>query len=109
LHSTAPVVERAYLVAVQRRGQHDGLDAEDSLEELALLAQTAGAEVAGRSVQRLESANPATYIGKGKVDEVIAERQACDYTMVIFDDELSPSQQRNLENALGLRCWTARR
>jgi GTP-binding protein HflX len=88
---------------VQQRGRRDGLDAEDSLDELALLAHTAGAEVAGRSVQRLEAPNPATYIGKGKVDEVIAERQGCDYTMVIFDDELSPSQQRNLENALGVK------
>ena len=103
LHSTAPVVERAYLVAVQRRGQRDGLGAEESLDELALLAHTAGAEVVGRAVQRLESPHPATYIGKGKVEEVIAERQACDYTMVIFDDELSPSQQRNLENALGVK------
>jgi GTP-binding protein HflX len=103
LHSTAPIVERAYLVAVQRRGQRDGLAAEDSLDELALLADTAGAQVVGRSVQRLESPHPATYIGKGKVEEVIAERQACDYTMVIFDDELSPSQQRNLENALSVK------
>ena len=103
LHSTAPVVERAYLVAVQRKGQRDGLDAEDSLDELALLAHTAGAEVVGRAVQSLNSPHPATYIGKGKVEDVIAERQACDYTMVIFDDELSPSQQRSLEDALGVK------
>jgi GTP-binding protein HflX len=103
LISTAPVSERAYLVAVQRRGQREGLDAEDSLDELALLAHTAGAELAGRAVQRMDSPHPATYIGKGKLDEVVAEREAAGYTMVVFDDELSPSQQRNLENALGVK------
>src|SRR3970282_1612271 len=46
---------------------------------------------------------PATYIGKGKLEEIVAERQASDYTLVVFDDELSPSQQRNLENALGVK------
>lgn len=103
MHSTAQVVERAYLVAVEPRGHHEGLGAEASLDELALLAHTAGAEVAGRAVQRLDSPNPATYIGKGKVEEIIADRQESDYTMVIFDDELSPSQQRNLENAFKVK------
>jgi GTP-binding protein HflX len=54
-------------------------------------------------VQRLESPNSAFYIGKGKLDEVIAEREATGYTLVVFDDELSPSQQRNLEKALGVK------
>jgi GTP-binding protein HflX len=103
LHSTAPVKERAYLVAVQRRGQRDGLDAAASLDELALLAHTAGAEVVGRAIQRLESPYPASYIGKGKLDEIMAQREACGYTMVVFDDELSPSQQRNLEDTLGVK------
>jgi len=103
LHSTAPVQERAYLVAVQRRGQHDGLNAEASLDELALLAHTAGAEVVGRVVQRLESPHPALYIGKGKLEEIMEQREETGYTMVVFDDELSPSQQRNLENLLGCK------
>jgi GTP-binding protein HflX len=103
LHSTAPVQERAFLVAVQRRGQHDGLSADASLDELALLAHTAGAEVVGRAVQRLESPHPALYIGKGKLEEIMAQREECGYTMVVFDDELSPSQQRNLENLLGCK------
>jgi GTP-binding protein HflX len=103
LHSTAPVKERAYLVAVQRRGQRDGLDAAASLEELALLSHTAGAEVVGRAIQRLESPYPASYIGKGKLDEIMALRDGCGYTMVVFDDELSPSQQRNLEDTLGVK------
>ncbi|HEX5369748.1 MAG TPA: GTPase HflX [Dehalococcoidia bacterium] len=103
LHSTAPVIERAFLVAVQLRGQRSGIDAESSLDELALLAHTAGAEVVGRAVQRLESPHTAFYIGKGKLDEVIEQREATGYTLVVFDDELSPSQQRNLEKALGVK------
>ncbi len=57
----------------------------------------------GSTVQRLESRNPATYIGKGKVQEVVSQRAPTDYTTVIFDDELSPSQQRNLEGALDVK------
>ena len=108
LHSTALPVERAFLVAVDQRHPGDRvdgavLDANASLDELALLAHTAGAEVVGRAVQRLDSPNPAHYIGKGKLEEVVAERQDAGYTMVVFDDELSPSQQRNLENAIGVK------
>jgi GTP-binding protein HflX len=103
LHSTREATERAYLVAVEAKGRRDGVAAEASLEELALLAHTAGADVVGRAGQRLESPNPALYIGKGKLAEVVAERQATGYTLVIFDDELSPTQQRNLEKALSVK------
>jgi GTP-binding protein HflX len=103
LHSTAPAPERAFLVAVQLRNQANGLDAEASLEELALLAHTAGAEVVGFTIQRLESPHPAHYVGKGKLTEIIEARQDTGYTMVIFDDELSPSQQRTLEDALKVK------
>jgi GTP-binding protein HflX len=103
LHSTNEAVERAYLVAIEAKGRRDGVPAEASLEELALLTHTAGADVVGRAVQRLESPNPALYIGKGKLAEVVAERQATGYTLVIFDDELSPTQQRNLEKALSVK------
>jgi len=102
-HSTAPPEERAFLVAVEPKRRHDGLSSEGSLDELELLAHTAGAEVVGRAVQKMDAPNPALYIGKGKLDEIIAERQASAYTMVLFDDELSPSQQRNLEKALGVK------
>ena len=88
---------------MQLRNQRSGLDAEASLEELALLAHTAGAEVVGRAVQRLESPHTAYYIGKGKLEEVVEARESTGYTLVIFDDELSPSQQRNLEKALGVK------
>jgi GTP-binding protein HflX len=59
--------------------------------------------VVGRSLQRLDSPNPATYIGKGKVEEIVAQRPILEYDLVLFDDELSPSQQRNLEEALKVK------
>ena len=104
LHSTADESERAYLVGVQRTSERDRWRGESSLAELALLAKTAGAVVVGTSLQRLDSPNPATYAGKGKLDEI---RALCGAdggpTMVIFDDELSPSQQANVEDALKVK------
>jgi GTPase len=100
-HSTAAVLDRAYLVAADLRGTL--LPAAESLEELAELARTAGAEVAGRTAQRMETPNVATYIGKGKVEEVASAARELQANVVVFDDELSPSQQRNLEKALGTK------
>src|SRR5579883_651833 len=102
MHETAPAPERAFLVAAEVKG-HDGWSTQSSLDELAQLAETAGAKVVGRTIQRLDQPNPATYIGKGKVQEVGAERGDCGYTLVIFDDELTPSQQRNLEELLKVK------
>jgi len=76
---------------------------EDSLEELALLATTAGAEVVGALVQRLTRPTPAYYLGKGKLEELARLRMEADYSVLLFDDELSPTQQRNLERALGVK------
>ncbi len=76
---------------------------EDSLDELAQLAETAGVLVAGRATQRLRTPHPAHYVGKGKVDELAQLRAELGAELVIFDDELSPTQQRNLEEALGAR------
>jgi len=73
------------------------------LEELAQLARTAGIEVLGSAVQRLESPNPATYIGRGKVEELQAWRREMGYDVAIFDDELLPRQQRNLEQDLDIK------
>jgi GTPase len=72
-------------------------EAEASLEELALLAETAGAEPVHTELQRRRTPDPATYIGKGKAEELRAAAQALDVDVVIFDDELTPAQQRNLE------------
>lgn len=77
--------------------------AEEHLQELARLADTAGAEVAGVLVQRLDAPHPKYYIGSGKVEQLgqlIQEREA---DLVLFDDELSPAQGKNLEDALGVR------
>lgn len=73
---------------------------EDSLEELAALAATAGIEVVGGTYQQLERIRPATYIGKGKVEDLIGYRDELEVDVFLFDDELSAAQQRELESAL---------
>ncbi|MFN2203612.1 MAG: GTPase HflX [Caldilineaceae bacterium] len=100
--STGPYgVERAVLVGVEWI-QHPGLlPLEDSLAELALLSSTAGVEVVGQITQRLERPRPATLIGTGKIEELIDSVLANHANLVIFDEELSPRQQRELEKALG--------
>ncbi len=72
----------------------------DSLAELALLADTAGLKVIGALEQRLERPNPATLIGSGKVEELVALRADTGAGVIIFDEELSPAQQRELEKAI---------
>ena len=94
-------VEQALLVGAQLKGQQEGWYIEDSLVELALLAQTAGLEVVGQTWQRLERFNPATLIGSGKVEEVLDLCTDLDCDVIIFDEELSPRQLRNLEEAVG--------
>ncbi len=76
---------------------------EESMRELARLVRTAGGWVVGSAVQRRPHPDPAYYLGTGKLEEVVAQREALDYTMVVFDDALSPSQQFNLERALGVK------
>jgi GTP-binding protein HflX len=100
-HSTASVADRAFLVAADLKGSL--LPANESLDELAELARTAGADVVGRTTQKMEHPHVATYVGKGKVEEIREARGQADANVVIFDDELSPSQQRNLERALDVK------
>ena len=102
--------ERVVLVGVARpRGGNGHGDRarflpEESLDELARLSETAGLEVTGRIVQTLrEGIHPATFIGTGKVAEVKDLVTETDANVVIFDDDLSPAQQRNLETGLGLK------
>lgn len=93
--------ERAILVGLDVPGSL--WRADESLEELARLAESAGAVVAGRVVQARERPDPAHYLGSGKVEEVKELCEAAGADLVIFDDELSPAQARNLEKALDVR------
>jgi GTP-binding protein HflX len=88
--------QRALLVSAGS-GSQSVEDAEASLEELGLLADTAGAEVVEAVLQRRRTPDPATYVGKGKAEELRELANAHDVDVVIVDDELTPSQQRNLE------------
>ena len=97
--STAPVPERAILVGVDLGRSEWGC--EESLAELARLAETDGAEVVLTMTQRLDAPGPKTFIGKGKVEELCSYVRNLRADVVIFDDELTPSQQANLERAVG--------
>jgi GTPase len=92
--------EIAVLVGVELSGEPALLDLEDSLDELALLADTAGLHVGGRLTQKLNHPHPATFIGQGKLDELKMIVLELGANVVIFDDELSPSQQRGVEKVL---------
>lgn len=98
---TIPPRERAFLAGVELRDHKNVLSLEDSLAELALLADTAGVDVVGEITQRLQRPNVETYIGPGKVEELRALAEETLAEVVIFDDELSPRHQRELEKALG--------
>jgi GTP-binding protein HflX len=98
---TQPPRERAFLVGAELRGQKKFLSLEDSLTELALLADTAGLEVVGELSQKLDHPNVETYIGPGKVTELKALSEETLSQVILFDDELSPRHQRELELALG--------
>jgi GTP-binding protein HflX len=91
-------------VAVEIKGRDNSRwTSESSLEELAQLALTAGADVVGRCVQRLARPTSAYYVGRGKVQELASLRHRLGYSTVIFDNELSSSQQRNLEDVLQIK------
>jgi GTP-binding protein HflX len=92
--------ERYVLVGV---ASSDSDDTNQSMDELEELVATAGAITVGRVIQNRENAHPGTYIGKGKIDEVKALVTETAATGVICDDELSPAQQRNLEEALQVK------
>lgn len=97
--STTPVPERALLVGVDWRVNSWPIDR--SLDELERLAHTAGAEAVAKLTQRLDKPIPKSFIGSGKVEELVRMVHSLDIDVVIFDDELSPSQQSYLEKAVG--------
>lgn len=101
LYTTEEQKEKVILVAVDT-GKGD-FDSESCLDELGELAVTAGAEVAGRMIQNLDAINKATYIGKGKIEELKNYIEMTEATGIICDDELSPVQIRNLEAALNTK------
>ncbi|MBQ8417823.1 MAG: GTPase HflX [Phascolarctobacterium sp.] len=103
--SLAQAQERAVLVGMEYNGMLNtlGWTIEDSVEELKQLADTAGAQVVARFHQKRPKPDPAFFIGKGKVQELALFVQQENIDLCIFDDELSPAQQRNIEQAMGIR------
>jgi GTP-binding protein HflX len=93
--------EKAFLVGIGVRGSRPLLSVTESLDELALLADTAGMEIVGQTYQNLAVADAATMVGSGKVEEIKTALLATDARVVIFDDELSPRHQRELEKRFG--------
>lgn len=98
----APPTEKAFLVAVDTGGD-DGWTAQESLAELASLAVTAGADVVGAEWQNRRHVDPNWYIGKGKAEELLSAKRETGFGTLIADDELSPSQQRALEELLDVK------
>jgi GTP-binding protein HflX len=101
MHETINPRERAFLVGAELKHERPLLPVKDSLDELARLADTAGIDVVGQTYQRFDRPDSATYIGAGKVEEVKAFVEELDADVVIFDDELLPRHQRELEQAFG--------
>jgi GTP-binding protein HflX len=102
LISTAPITERVILVGLITRFQ-DAEKVNEYLDELAFLSETAGAATVKRFIQRLDSPDTRTFVGKGKLEEIIAYIKANDIQIAIFDDELTPSQLKNIERVIGCR------
>lgn len=100
LETTFKPAEKAFLVGLELVGEKVILPLQESVDELALLADTAGLEVVGSMTQRLNSINPQTYMGSGKVEELKILCEETDAQVVIFDNELSPRHQRELEEKL---------
>lgn len=99
-HAESPV-QKAFLVALDLPARFgDGWTASESLDELERLVDTAGAVVAGRELQHRASPDAATYVGSGKAEEIEEQRRLLEFDLVVFDGELTPVQQRNLEEII---------
>ncbi|MBA4385652.1 MAG: GTPase HflX [Anaerolinea sp.] len=94
--------ERAFMVGVEIRQEPSLISLEDSLSELERLADTAGLEIVGETSQKLDTPHPNTYIGSGKLEEVVALVEETLTDIVLFDNELSPRHLRELEEKLGI-------
>ena len=95
-------MEKTILVGLVNRNQ-DHKKCQEYLDELEFLSFTAGGTVAQRFTQRIENPNPATLIGKGKMDEIGTFVKAMDIQTIIFDDELSPAQEKNISKILKIK------
>ena len=93
--------ERTFMVGVEIRSQDRLLTLDESLSELSLLADTAGLDVVGQTTQKLDHPNVHTFIGMGKVEEIQALVEELQADVILFDEELSPRHQRELENIFG--------
>ena len=96
MEKTAVSQEKAILIGISFPGQDDSLT-QEYLDELEFLAYTAGAEVAARFSQNLQTANPRTFVGTGKAEEIAAYIKENEIDIAVFDDELTPSQLKNIE------------
>jgi GTPase len=101
--STRTRKERAILVGVDSRRERGGWPIDRSLDELEQLARTAGAEVVGRLVQKMDRSSSTHYIGPGKLEELLESKEALKFETAMFNDELAPRQQLNLEESLGVK------
>ncbi|MEX2596941.1 MAG: GTPase HflX, partial [Salibacteraceae bacterium] len=102
--STAGIPERAVLVGLSHKDQ-SAEKLEEYLEELDFLATTLGLQTQKKFTQNLENPNPATFIGSGKLNEVKAYVKENDIDVIVFDDDLSPSQIRNIEKELQKKIY----
>jgi len=96
---TTPEIETAVLIGIINNDQDEN-QVNEYLGELAFLAETAGAEVKNQFIQKLDHPNPRTFVGEGKLNEIAAFVKENNIDFAVFDDELSPSQIRNIENEL---------
>ena len=95
--------DHATSIAPGRRTDSPDFSSEESLDELRSLATSAGAEIAGEFMQRRDRPDPATLIGKGKLEEIAGASASVSADVILFDHDLSPSQQRNIERVVNTR------
>jgi GTP-binding protein HflX len=95
--------ERVFLVGIDLPSSTHRISLDDSLDELEMLTLSSGGKVVGKFTQHLRAINPAFFIGRGKVEEILQEIRETEPELVVFDEDLSPAQQRNLESAFQLR------
>src|SRR5947208_7600818 len=91
------------MVGAPRKCSEDALHVDEHLEELERLADTAGAEVVGRTIQRIDAPTPNFYLGQGKVESLKDEMSTAGATLLLFDESLTPVQGVKLEKSLGFR------